>query len=254
MESSRTVTLKKQRYRTILVVDNKTQELLSLSLLLRGFEYDVLTANTAAQALELIAKAVPSLIITDVNLPGMSGMDLFQLLKQSRRTASVPVVFLLPGNDAASERRCLDMGAAGFISKPVEAENLYRTVQETIEPNPRADIRIDTRLPVSVNNVPLECPDAGCDIDLSEHGIYVPTHKPFPRNRKIMVQLHLKDQTLSIQGAVVHIHPPGGHVSKEAGMGLQFVKIAPQDQALIRTFIREEVTRKMKASLSKGAA
>ncbi len=246
---------KKKRNRSIVVAGNKTPELLALSLLLQRFEYEVSSANTAAQALELISAIRPALIITDMVLPGMSGMDLFHLLKQDLRTAFIPVIFVIPLSDVASERRCLDSGAVACISKPIQTEQLYRTIQEVIEPKPRAGIRIDTRLPVSLNNVPLDCAKGDCAIDLSEYGIYVPMNDPYPQNRRVTVQIHIKDRTISAIGAVLHSHTSGETpLRKEPGMGLKFVDITPQDQDFIRTFILDEINRDVKAALSRTSS
>ena len=242
---------KRPRNRFIVVVGNKTQEMLALSLLLQRFEYQVATTHTAGQALEQVSASLPAIIITDLNLPGMSGIDLFHLLKQSKRTSSIPVVFLVPLSDAASERRCLDIGAAGYISKPVQAEDLYRTVQATIEPAPRADIRIGARVPILVNNMPIQSPDANSEIDLSERGMYLPMNSPLPRSRRLNVQMQIRNRTISVEGAVLHSHTQGERSYKGPGMGLKFTKISPQDRDFIRRYIREEVNRDIKAALAK---
>ncbi|HTG02266.1 MAG TPA: response regulator [Nitrospirota bacterium] len=230
---------------------NKTQEMLSISLLLQRFDYEVATTHTAGQALEQLSTVLPAIIITDMTLPGMSGTDLFQLLKQSRRTAAIPVVFLVPLSDAASERRCIDLGAAGYISKPVQAEDLYRTVQATIEPVPRADIRIDARVPVSVNTVSIPSPDGNLEIDLSERGMYLPMNNPLPKSRRLNIQMQIKNRTISVEGAVLHSHTPGEQSYKGPGMGLKFTRISPQDRDFIRSYIREEVNRDIKIALAK---
>jgi CheY-like chemotaxis protein len=249
LSSTNSVPMK--RHRSIVLVGNKTQEILTLSFLLQRFEYEVTTTHTAGQALEQISSVRPSLIISDLMLPGLSGMDMLQLLKQTKRTATIPVLFLVPLCDAASERRCIDMGAAGYISKPVQAEDLYRSVQAAIEPIPRADIRIETRVPLSVNNVPLNCLNSRCDIDLSERGMFVAMDNPYPRSKRLSIQLNIDDRTISVEGAVLHSHPKGERPLKEPGMGLKFTKIAPQDQEFIRRFIRQEVTRGIKAALAR---
>jgi CheY-like chemotaxis protein len=243
----------KRGHHSILVVGNKTQTMLSICLLLKRFEYNVLEAYTASEALGLISNDVPALVITDLVLPGMSGMDFFQMLKQTRRTASLPVVFTIPLSDAASERRCYDNGAAGCIMKPIQSEELYRIVQELTEPIPRESIRIDARSPVALNNEPLGCPEDSCAIDLSEHGMYVPTYKPYPRNRRITIRFHIKDRTISAEGSVVHSYTSVGK-HREPGIGLKFVRIAPRDQEFIRSFIRDEVTRDVKATLALESA
>lgn len=244
----------KRRNRSILVVGSKTEEMRSVSLLLRKFEYKTSVAHSAGEAIQKISEAVPALVITEVVLPGMSGVDLLHLLKQTRRTASIPVIFMIYPTDAASERRCLGTGAAGCITKPVQAEELYRTIQAAIEPVQRRDIRIDTRLSVSVDNVPLDCSGGGCEIELSEGGMYVPMENPYPRDRRITVQFHIMDRTISAEGSVVYSHSSDVVPHKESGMGLKFINIEPRDQEYIRKFIRDEVTRDIRASFSQGTS
>ncbi len=245
----------KHRHRSILVVGNKAQDLLFISLVLQRFNYEVFVAHNVAQALERVAKAVPALILSDLVLPGMSGIDLFLLLKQDKQTASVPMVFMIPMSDAAAERRCTDIGAMACVPKPVQAEELYRTVQAILEPIPRADIRIDTKLPVSVNNEPLACDEGGCRIDLSEHGMFVPMHPPFPKNKRVNVEIHIKkDLTISAEGSVLYSHTSAIMPYKQSGIGLKFTKIAPQDQECLRKFIREEVTRDVRAALARASS
>jgi CheY-like chemotaxis protein len=235
-----------RRSRYILIVDSKTQELFSTSLLLQRFEYQVWSANTAGQALEMVAVAIPALVIADLVLPGMSGMDLFHLLRQDPRTASLPVVFLIPAGDRTAERRCRDVGAAGWISRPIQTDDLYRTVQKAIEPNPRKNIRIQTRMAVSVNNEPLKCVEGQCASILSEHGMYVQIPRPYKRNDHLSVQIQINNRTVSAEATVLYQHAYGEGPFKEPGMGLKFISIAPKDQDFIRQFIREEVTRGVK--------
>ncbi|HYA87758.1 MAG TPA: response regulator [Nitrospirota bacterium] len=239
----------KRGHRSILVVGNKTQSMLSICLLLRRFAYNVSEAYTASQAFEVISANSLSLLITDLILPDMSGMEFFGILRQARRTASLPVVFVVPMSDAAAERRCYDNGAAGCITKPIQSEELYRVVQAVTEPIPRESIRIDTRSPISLNNEPLGCPDNSCAIELSEHGMYVPTYKPYPRNRRIAVRFHIKDRAISAEGSVVHNYTRVGQ-HREPGIGLKFVNIAPQDQEFIRSYIRDEIMQDVKKTLS----
>jgi len=245
--------LRQRKNRSILLVGNKAQEMLVISLLLQRFDYEVSTVNTVAQALERMRNPLPSLIITDLVLPGMNGIDLYDLLKQERRTAMIPVVFLIPLSDAASERKCLDIGAAGYLSKPVQPQELYRTVQALIESKPRMDIRIDARIPVSVDNIPINSLKSACEIDLSEHGMFLPMEKPYPKNRRINVQIQIKNQTISAVGAVLYYNPAIEGSSRQSGMGLKFVTIRPQDQELIRVFIRDRVATDIKTALAGGS-
>ena len=238
--------------RYILVVDSKAQELFTTSLLLQRFDYQVWTANTTAQALEMAAVAVPALVIADLSLPGMNGMDLLHLLKQDPRTSSVPVVLLIPAGNEAIVKRCLDEGAAGCISRPIQAEELFRAVQASVEPSPRENIRIETRLAVSVNNVPLKCIEGECASILSEYGMYVPMTKPYPKNEQLTVQIKINNRSVSVKASVLYHHTYGEGPFKEPGMGLKFIGMASEDQDFIRQFIREETMKSINAGAVKN--
>jgi CheY-like chemotaxis protein len=249
-------TEKKSGSRTIVIAGRKTRDMLSLSLLLKRFEYTVSSAHTAAEAIELISSVRPALVIADPALPGMSGTAHLHLLQQDKGTASPPVIFMIFPGDAAMERKCLDYGAAGCISKPVQAEELYQAVQAAIEPKPRTTIRIDTRLPVSVDNIPLEGSEGegACAVDLSEHGMHVSMFKPYPRNKLLRVQISIKDRTISTEGSVLYSHASAAGSYRKPGMGLKFTTIALQDREFIRTFIRDEVMRDVTAALCRASS
>jgi CheY-like chemotaxis protein len=245
-------TRKKSGNRTIVIAGGKNRDMLSLSVLLERFAYRVYSAYTATQALELISSVRPALVIADPVIAGASRTDLLhQLLKQDRAVASIPVIYMVFSSDAAMEQKCLAYGAAGCISKPIQAEELYHAVQVAIEPKPRADIRIDTRLPVSLDNVPLDCPEdeGGCPIDLSEHGMYIPMTEPYPWNRRLTVRIWIKGQTISAEGSVMYSRTSGAGFDRKPGIGLKFIAIAPQDQAYIRKFVRDEIMLDITAAL-----
>ena len=222
----------------------------SLSLLLQRFNYKVFIANTAVQALKRISADRPALVITDLTLPDMGGMEFLEKLRASRDGKSIPVIFMVPPGDAAAEHRCLSYGAAGCITKPVQAEELYWTVQHVIEPRPRASMRIDTRMAVSVDNLPLDCGTTECSIDLSEQGMRVPIDKPYPRNKQVVVQLHIKERTISVEGSVRYYIPAQAGQSDSPVMGLMFSSIAPQDKEFIRNFVRNEVVKDVNEALT----
>lgn len=236
--------------RVILVASAATPNMQTLSILLERFHYEVAAALTAAQALEKISAVHPSLVISDLALPDMRGVDFLHRLQERKGGASLPVIFMVPASDAAAESECIAYGAAGCIMKPIQAEELYRTVQAIVEPKPRANIRIDARLPVSVNNEPLGCPGGNCLIDLSEQGMHLPVQKQYPLRERIAVQLRIKDRMISAEGSVLYSHASATGRHSEPGIGLKFTSIAPQDRDFIRKFIREEVTRDINKATS----
>jgi CheY-like chemotaxis protein len=245
-----TIPDKKRGRQFIVAAGSSSRNILALSLLLQRFNYEVFIANTGAQALERISKDRPALVFTDLMLSDMGGMDFFEKLRQSRDGKSIPVIFMIPPGDAAAEHRCMAYGAAGCVTKPVQAEELYWTVQHAVEARPRSSMRIDTHVPVSVDNVSRGSGAREYSIDLSEQGMRVPIDKPYPRNKQVVVQLHMKERTISIEGSVRYYIPAHSGLSDSPVMGLMFSGIAPQDKEFIRNFVRDEVVRDVNEALT----
>jgi len=232
--------------RYLLIVDSDANELYYTAMLLQRFEYNICTARNADEAIEMISVALPTLIVSDLSLTGRSGLELLQQLKENPRTAPVPVVIMAKNPSQEVKRKCIQAGAA-LIQRPVQAEDLYHIVQVTIANTPRENIRISTRLPVMVNNKPLDCGGEGeCATVLSQHGMYVRTLKPSPMGSKLSLQIVVKYRPIAIEAVVLYSHRFGEGPFKEPGMGLKFISIAPKDQDFIRQFIREEVTKGIK--------
>jgi two-component system, chemotaxis family, chemotaxis protein CheY len=241
---------KKRGRKFIVATGSSSRNMFTLSLLLQRFNYEVFIANTAAQALERISADRPALVITDLALPDMGGMDFFLKLRESQRGKAIPVIFMVPPGDAAAEHRCMAYGAAGCITKPVQAEELYWAVQHSTEQRPRSSMRIDARMPVSVDNLSLGFGAGACSIDLSEQGVRLPIDKPYPTNKRVIVQLHMRDRTISAEGKVVYYNSGNPGNKYAPGMGLMFTTIAPQDKEFIRTFVRDEIVRDVNEALT----
>lgn len=234
---------RKSRY--LLTVDSDMNDLFYTSMLLQSFSYNCCTAVNGEDALAMATAVVPSLIIADLKLTDMPGLELVRRLKEDGRTAAVPVLVKTAGPAAELELQCRRAGAAGFVKSPVLAEDLYRIVQATIEPTPRKNIRIRTRLPVVVNGKPLECWEGECVSELSEHGMYVRTRQRCPSSTPVPLRFSIKGRQIAADAHVLYCHLLGQGPFKEPGIGFKFVLISAQDRAYIRAFIEEELMRGM---------
>ena len=232
--------------RFLLVVDSDASNLYYTSMLLQRLAYHICSCTTAVEAREMATVAVPALIITAHYLRDATSLELMAKLKEDTRLRSVPVLVLTPAGDLVGERQCMGAGAAACLSTPIEAESLYRTVQEAIEPTPRQNIRISTRLPVMVNDQPLNCEEGECASVLSEHGMYIRTLNPSAKNTLLLIRIALKGRSISAHAEVLYSHAFGEGPFGEPGMALKFVQISPQDQEQLRLFIRDKITRGIK--------
>ncbi len=240
-------TTPERRSRFILAVDSNANDLFYLSMLLQRFEYNISTATSGAEAMKTSAIAVPTLVVAAMALSDMTGLELMQRFKTTPRLAATPFLLKFAGRTPELEEQCRQAGAAGCLFPPLQAENLYQVVQKAIEPTPRQNIRIHTMMPVIVNGKPLDCVEGECASVLSEHGMYIRTLRPYEVHTRLPVQIIVRKKTIAVEAVVLYCHKFGEGPFKEPGMGVKFVTISPQDQALIREFIREEVNRGMPA-------
>ncbi len=231
------------RHRFLQVADSDVRRLFYTTTLLQRFQYNVWPARTGTEVIEMTGVALPALIVTAQFLNDIPGRELIRQLKEDATSRDIPVIVLTDKTDRFDERECLNAGAVTCLAQPVQAEDLYRVIQVAIEPVPRMNIRINTRLAVTVRNRTVECVEGECASVLSEHGVYVRTLDPQPLKTRLPVRVQLGDRTLSAEAEVIYTHDAGDTADDEPGMGLQFVAISPQDQDAIRRFIKKEITK-----------
>ena len=104
-----------------LVVDDLEENLLAMSALLRRDGVEVLTARSGAQALELLLVHEVALALLDVQMPGMDGFELAELIRGTERTRHIPLIFITAGGrDQQRVFRGYEAGAVDFLFKPIE--------------------------------------------------------------------------------------------------------------------------------------
>jgi two-component system, OmpR family, KDP operon response regulator KdpE len=104
---------------TILVVDDEPQLVRALRINLRVREYDVYTAATGTQALEQAAQHPPDLVILDLGLPDLDGVEVIHGL---RGWSSAPIIVLSGRADSTDKVEALDAGADDYVTKPFSME------------------------------------------------------------------------------------------------------------------------------------
>lgn len=94
-----------------------------------GSEHEVLIASDGAQALRLCREMLPDLVLLDVQMPGLSGLQVCRELKLSQETQTIPVIFVTGDEGAEAEKACWDAGGVDFVVKPVNAVTLRNRVR-----------------------------------------------------------------------------------------------------------------------------
>ena len=116
----------------ILVVDDEQGMLEVCADTLRRLpEAEILTEKEGRRAAELLERETPDLLITDICMPGMSGLELLRLARQRDPTMAALILTAYPNVETAVE--CMKLGAADYVTKPVLPEDLFATVQGLLE-------------------------------------------------------------------------------------------------------------------------
>jgi DNA-binding response OmpR family regulator/cellulose synthase/poly-beta-1,6-N-acetylglucosamine synthase-like glycosyltransferase len=118
---------------SLLVVDDEAQIRALLVIVLRRAGYDVTTAENALEALTRVDETHPDLVITDVSMPGMDGLELLRRMRSAPGTAGIPVL-LLTGRGAPQDvLEGLRAGADDYLTKPFRVPELLARVQARLE-------------------------------------------------------------------------------------------------------------------------
>jgi len=119
----------------ILVVDDTPVNLKLTRILLLSEGYEVLTASTAEDALQLLETHRPQMILTDVQLPGIDGLELTRRVKGCERTRDILVVALTAFAMLGDEEKALQAGCDGYITKPIDTRTLGARIREYLSPD-----------------------------------------------------------------------------------------------------------------------
>jgi CheY-like chemotaxis protein len=119
--------------RKVLVVeDNELNMKLVKHLLLIG-KYHALQAADAESGIDLARRAQPDLILMDIQLPGMSGLDATRLIKADPSLQQIPVVALTSFAMQGDEQKALDAGCNGYITKPINTRGFLEAIAHYME-------------------------------------------------------------------------------------------------------------------------
>jgi CheY-like chemotaxis protein len=115
----------------ILVVEDIPNVLELLEVTLRFQGYEVISAQNGEEALKILEKETPALIITDILMPKLDGFALVQKLRSDPKTLAIPVIFLSATYVTPEDRAfAMSLGASRFIEKPIDTEEFLLTIAE----------------------------------------------------------------------------------------------------------------------------
>jgi two-component system cell cycle response regulator DivK len=117
----------------ILLVEDNVRNMKLLRDVLQAFGYRTVEASSGGQVLALAAEHAPALVLMDIRLPDMDGLEALSQLRADARTASIPVLAVTAQAMKGDRERFIDAGFNGYLSKPIDVDELIASVRQHCE-------------------------------------------------------------------------------------------------------------------------
>jgi two-component system, cell cycle response regulator DivK len=121
-----------ERKKVVCIEDNATNMLL-VSRIVEVEGHDLLQAEDGHSAIELLNNCDPDIILLDINIPGISGLDLARMIRKSERLAPVPVIATTANVLVGDKERCIEAGCDDYLPKPLDIRKLREMLRYYLE-------------------------------------------------------------------------------------------------------------------------
>jgi two-component system, cell cycle response regulator DivK len=118
----------------ILVVEDNDTNLYLVRFILEKSGYDVIAAKNGSLAVEMAVKERPDLIIMDIQLPDISGLEATKRIRESEADGGIPIIALTSYAMVGDKERALAAGCTGYIEKPIDPETFVGDIEKYMNP------------------------------------------------------------------------------------------------------------------------
>lgn len=115
--------------RVLCVEDNPTN-LLLISRIVEAENMELLVAGDGLAAQELLARETPDIILMDINIPGISGLDLTRLIRENEATAHIPIIATTANVLVGDRERCIEAGCNDYLPKPLDIRKVRALLRQ----------------------------------------------------------------------------------------------------------------------------
>ena len=123
--------------KVLVIEDNKLNMKLVRDLLKIG-KYQVFEAGDAETGIELAQVHKPELILMDIQLPGINGLDATKILKEKTKFSSIPIIALTGCAMRGDKKKALDAGCVGYITKPIDTRAFLEKIAQFLNGHPKS--------------------------------------------------------------------------------------------------------------------
>ena len=113
----------------ILIVDDEPINILLLTEYLRGSGYEIIAAENGFRALDYLEQFVPKLVLLDVAMPGLNGIEVLENIMSNEKTKEVPVIMISANVEPDTVETALTLGAKYYANKPIIKQDLLNLIQ-----------------------------------------------------------------------------------------------------------------------------
>ena len=124
------------KHHNVLIVDDDDQVALALSIRLRAAGYEVDTARDGGTGLQKLALKLPDVVLLDMRMPGIDGLEVIRRMKLDERLSRVPVIVISANAQETVKREAIATGAQLFLEKPYEARVLLEALARVLARDP----------------------------------------------------------------------------------------------------------------------
>jgi len=116
----------------VLVVDDDPYILMSLEFLMKKNGYDVMVARNGTEALDIVGKQMPDIVLLDIMMPDVDGYEICRYIKKTAKLKHTKIVFMSAKSKEADIQKGYDLGAALYITKPFSTRELVKQIKELL--------------------------------------------------------------------------------------------------------------------------
>ena len=116
--------------KTILIIEDNQLNMKLVKTLLQIEKHQVLEAGSAENGLEIAKERLPDLILMDIQLPGMNGLEATRIIKEDPEMTNIPVVALTSFAMQGDEEKAISAGCEGYITKPIDTREFTKMVAQ----------------------------------------------------------------------------------------------------------------------------
>lgn len=205
--------------------------------------FELRTAHSGTEVLEIVATFCPDIAFLDLNLPEMGGDECCRRIKTDVNLKHIPVIIVTEGVKKEDLERCRLAGCDGVIFKPINRDDVISIAEKNLNVQIRALPRYVARMRVHFGK------DAGqlfsdYTLNLSTGGVFLETMNLMPEGTPLAVEFVLPHRNIPIscKACVAWVNHPAmiRNPNLPAGMGIQFLDLSTESVEAIRSYIHEE--------------